>query len=1076
MGTTRPAPEQASKRSDFLGKTFGAIDEIAFQFGSGYVNGWEGGLDLGANFLGWATKNDDFTKWARQDLGAEAGRFIQTYANLTPWAIVNNIRQGNYADRDWWGNAVGGFGDIMTSAFGGWDANQIVQGILSGGVSTIMALIGTGITALGNAIDGKDRKADAYVDNSFENDKNERYGFDTSAISDTEAGQFVGGIAHSIGEMLPSIQIGAVAGSAFKGAGIGGKALKYGTKGISTGMMALSASGHGTNEALEAGASKGKALAFGMVSGAIEGATEWIFPDGGVGGVKVGQKALKKSIVKELAKEMIEEGTEEIISELLSPVTKMIYDSDAYKEYTTGEYWKQVALAGASGAVSGGIMSGIQGVGNRAKYGKNGTAFLEHTENVADLEEQYNKAKTQEQKLAIAQQIEAETKEMMSSLKEMVDDKTESGKRKLTSMLEQLGAINKKSNVAIENQVQSGVENLNKEYGNVEAEKALPKNEETKYTIPTDDTSKIMETKLENEDGSAKRYVLADKPDEVGNQVIAPATSSDETSFFVYAKKPLSEVNLTKELSFEKMSKKFNIPTSLEKTYSKKLTDKNPLSVIKFISRYAKTDVQGVLARLGYDAFEYKDGRVIIADNKQLVKGDLKYGETKGTNDYSSLVKRLGRESANEELGRYIGKDGRELKTPQERQRYAQLVKDNRAYDTESISKKGSFLVVDNQVYSKDMLEIAKNNNKLGAETKFIIDNNNVFKLCSGFYNNDGTIYHILNRNDNRSLKMRNDHEVYHYLDEVYHLSAISNVLDLLEDWKTSYSEEYQSWYNKYEEAYTGKYNLEDMFTMLDDELLAEIYSRSITLEDFTLQEKIIDTVNKVRDMGQEKAQSLFVKSIESDNFKPVTVRYTVDNGVENYDGKTTVESDPTLSEETKNGFEKAKNKGNDVLKLLKNKPLPIVENDNNPNQYVMVAPLYKADVKTPNEFYSLSKDVYPAFTKNIKNIAKLAGCKFDGNKARGIYTNNSDYRVREPSTLIDLGKVDASNADLAGSLMADLGYQQQESVIIYNYVSEQEFDQLDKYNQAIAFEVQIPKGKANKIVKAFYEQGIDAT
>ena len=899
MNTTpaSSAPEQASKRNDFLGKLFGSVDEIAYQFGSGYVNGWEGGLDLGANILGGITKNEDFKKWAQQDLGAEAGRFIQTYANLTPWAIIDNAKKGNYADKDWWGNAISGFGDIMTAGFGGWDANQIVQGILSGGVSTLMALIGTGITELGNSIGGEQRKADAYVDRSFENDKNEKYGFDTSPISDTQTGQFFGGIAHSIGEMLPSIQIGMAVGKGMSGAsglnamrgkaGIGAsaKALKYVPKLASTGMMGLSASGHAMNEALKEGANDTQALGYGLASGAIESATEWIFPDGGVGGVKVGKQALKKSVVREIGKEMLQEGAEEVISELASPIIKMIYDNEAYKEYTTGDYWKQVALAGLGGAISGGIMSGVQNIGNRIKYGKNGSNFLEHSQNLFDLENEYKKAKTVEQKTAIAQQIEVEAREMLTSLKEMVNDKSERGKKQLVGILEQLGMVNSQSNISTESQVQNSVRDLNQEYGNVEAEK----NKNVRYTIPTDETQKIMETKLENKDGSAKRYVFLDEPDEFNNRIIAPATNSNEPSFFVYAKKPLREAKLPKSLSFEKMSKKFNIPASLEKTYSKKLANKNPFSVIQFISRYAKTDAKGVLSKLGYDAFEYKDGRVVILDNKQLgaMEGAFKYGKAKGTNDYSSLVKRLGRESADGKLRGYLGQNGKELATKEARQEYAQLVRDNRAYESTTF-KNNDIMVVDKAVYTREMLEIEDYNNKIGVKTKFILNDNGKIRRASGFYDNDGTIYLVLNRADPRTLTQRNEHEVFHYLEDVYHVSAISNIDDVYTELARSAPAEFNDYLEYYARAYQDLYDNDEGFnTSIKEEMMAEIYSRDIEFGDNKIQQRFVDTVNKVRDMGQEKAQSLFVKSNESGNYKPVKVKHTLEKGAEN-DTRTT--------------------------------------------------------------------------------------------------------------------------------------------------------------------------------------------
>lgn len=409
-----------------------------------------------------------------------------------------------------------------------------------------------------------------------------------------------------------------------------------------------------------------------------------------------------------------------------------------------------------------------------------------------------------------------------------------------------------------------------------------------KYTVmpkqasAESDYTKIATTKLESKDGVANRYVMP--KDQIFNELngwtVTPVTNTKEPSFFVYSKNPLRETEMSKKLPFAKMAKKFNIPSSLEKTYLKKLESNNPLSVLQFISRYAKLAPQEIMAKLGYDVFEYKDGSVVVTDGSRFIKGDIKYGEAKGANDYRSLVKRIGRESANEELERYIGKNGRELETQQSRQEYKQLVLDNNAYKNEYVNNK-EVAVVDEKAYSKDMLAIVEKNNKLGASTKFIIDINNKFELTSGFYNNDGTIYLVLN-NDPRTFAVRNDHETYHFLDDFYHVSAISNVVDLLNVWKTNYPQEYNRILDEYKLAYRGKYNLDEFFdNMIENELLAEIYSKDITLKNQDLQQKIIDIVNKVAELGREKADQLFYKSIENDNFKPIEVktRYSLNNG-----------------------------------------------------------------------------------------------------------------------------------------------------------------------------------------------------
>ena len=396
------------------------------------------------------------------------------------------------------------------------------------------------------------------------------------------------------------------------------------------------------------------------------------------------------------------------------------------------------------------------------------------------------------------------------------------------------------------------------------------------------DYTKIATTKLESKDGVANRYVMPKDQiyNELGGWTVTPATSTKEPSFFVYAKNPLRETEMASKLSFAKMAKRFNIPKSLEKTYLKKLESKNPLSVLQFISRYAKLNPQEIMAKLGYDVFEYKDGNVVVTDGSRFIGGNIKYGETKGANGYSSLVKRIGRESTNEKLQGYIGKNGRELETQSSRQEYKELVLDNNAYKEEYVNNR-QVAVIDDKAYSKDMLQIVDNNTKLGATTRFIIDVNDKFFLTSGFYNNDGTIYLILN-NDPRTLTTRNEHEVYHYLDDFYHVSAISNVVDLLHTWKAEYPQEYNRVLDQYKLAYRGKYNLDEFFeNMIENELLAEIYCKDIVLENQDLQQRIIDTVNMVAGLGKEKADQIYYKFLDKDNFKPMEVktRYSLDNG-----------------------------------------------------------------------------------------------------------------------------------------------------------------------------------------------------
>lgn len=354
--------EKVDNRSDFekfLGNVTGFIDELAAKFGAGFVNGWEGILDLGATAIGalgdatgWY-EGSTFTDWAKQDIGGNLAEWTKTYANLTPWGIANAIKNTQENGAQYWQDAFNGAVDIGGSGL--FMQNQI---------------------------------------NNYREDSDKYYrGRDELT---TPVGQFVGGVAQSIGNMLPAIM---TAGST----GLSGMA----AKGLTTGLMGLSAAGQGSEQALNEGASSAKALAYGAASGAVEAATEWVFPDGGVGGVRVGQKFLTSGLKKEIVKEMAQEGLEEVMSGLAEPALKAIYQGDkAFEEYKNpekflfgigGDFNESVLGQFASGAVTGGLMSGIssytQNKNIKAKYGEGVNAVMAY----ADMMENASKALKYEQ-------------------------------------------------------------------------------------------------------------------------------------------------------------------------------------------------------------------------------------------------------------------------------------------------------------------------------------------------------------------------------------------------------------------------------------------------------------------------------------------------------------------------------------------------------------------------------------------------------------------------------------------------------------------------------------------------------
>lgn len=139
--------------------------------------------------------------------------------------------------------------------------------------------------------------------------------------------RIVRGVGQGIGQMAPALLTGEI-GSA---AGLGGTAVQA----IGTGTFMAGAGGRGVQEAYQEGASYDEGLAYGILSGALEGAIERL--TGGVGTKVFGKglinkvvgKAAKSGLIK-LAMNAAGEGFEEVLSEVLNPYLKRLtYDKDA---------------------------------------------------------------------------------------------------------------------------------------------------------------------------------------------------------------------------------------------------------------------------------------------------------------------------------------------------------------------------------------------------------------------------------------------------------------------------------------------------------------------------------------------------------------------------------------------------------------------------------------------------------------------------------------------------------------------------------------------------------------------------
>lgn len=326
-------------------KVMGGIDNIGYRMGKGLFSFLEGFADLGANAIGalgditgWYDSKP-YTDWAKHDMSDQAMKWAMTYGDMNPISIGKKAVEGKYVDGDYWGNLWGDLGNIFT---------------------------------------GQD-------DGKFEEDfkKNYQYDFDDNFMTNNGVGQFVGDMAESFGRMVPSIALGKFAGGiAGSTASTAGKADKI-AKLVSTAMIGASSAGSSSVEALNDGANAGKALLYGLASGAVEAGTEYIPWEKVPGlGKLLGQNTLpgiglRKFSIRELGKSMAQEGLEEVVSGVFNPILKTIYKgADSLKEFGNKDFYIDLGKSFASGALMGGLMEGVSMKANSSKYSNEGIDYI----------------------------------------------------------------------------------------------------------------------------------------------------------------------------------------------------------------------------------------------------------------------------------------------------------------------------------------------------------------------------------------------------------------------------------------------------------------------------------------------------------------------------------------------------------------------------------------------------------------------------------------------------------------------------------------------------------------------------
>ena len=254
----------------------------------------------------------------------------------------------------------------------------------------------------------------------------DEYGRQTVEFAQVEAEnvkgikKFAGDTIQAITQMIPTILLGAAGSSA-----------------VGLGMLGMSAAGNAAQQALKEGATQEKALAYGLLIGGIEAATESIV--GGLPFMKgVGDKAIegilkpvKSNVVRALANRVIDAGgeaLEEIIAGSLDPVAKRItYDKDAKFPKLS-----ELAYEGGVGFAVSAVLGVLPTIQDVFKYKNIDEAFNAAVETVESLPDGY-KSKTMPRgdKEAFVKQVQEDFTEhatrVGNGLANLIEGKTDYG-------------------------------------------------------------------------------------------------------------------------------------------------------------------------------------------------------------------------------------------------------------------------------------------------------------------------------------------------------------------------------------------------------------------------------------------------------------------------------------------------------------------------------------------------------------------------------------------------------------------------------------------------------------------------
>lgn len=218
---------------------------------------------------------------------------------------------------------------------------------------------------------------------------------------------FLKSLGQGAGYMVPSIIIGAATGGTSLGTqtafSIGGEAVTY-SQLASLATMGLGAFTGSTNDAYDETGNLALSSAYGLASASVEIGTELLvgpaLAKAGVGVNTIAGRTASgvtaKSFTSTLVKSMIEEGAEEAVSGILDPVISSIYKgSTAFKSddgkfiYFDKDFWfgnnDSVLAQATSGALLGGVMSGVSLSQQFKELGQEGVAVVDLLEENRNL-------------------------------------------------------------------------------------------------------------------------------------------------------------------------------------------------------------------------------------------------------------------------------------------------------------------------------------------------------------------------------------------------------------------------------------------------------------------------------------------------------------------------------------------------------------------------------------------------------------------------------------------------------------------------------------------------------------------